>query len=48
MGYDFPLASSENTVADLLKQCEYVTACVGKWGLGGPNSEGDPRKHGFD
>ena len=48
MGYDFPLSSSETTVADLLKQCEYTTACIGKWGLGGPDSEGDPRKHGFD
>lgn len=47
-GYDYPLASNEMTVADLLKEKQYTTACVGKWGLGGPNSVGDPLKHGFD
>lgn len=47
-GFDYPLASSETTVATLLKQCNYITACVGKWGLGGPESEGSTNKHGFD
>lgn len=47
-GYDMPLASSEITLADVLKQADYATACVGKWGLGGPGSMGAPDKHGFD
>lgn len=46
--YDQPLPASEITVADLFKQADYATACTGKWGLGGPNTVGDPGKHGFD
>jgi arylsulfatase A len=36
------------TVAKLLKAAGYSTACVGKWGLGGPDSEGHPNRQGFD
>lgn len=43
-----PLPASETTLATLLKQQGYVTGCFGKWGLGGPDSEGEPRQHGFD
>lgn len=43
-----PLPSGENTVADILKKSGYSTALIGKWGLGGPESEGTPDKHGFD
>jgi len=46
--YDLPLASSETTVAELFKQNNYQTACFGKWGLGGPESEGRPQNQGFD
>ncbi len=46
--YDYPLAAGETTVADLLKESGYATACIGKWGLGGPASEGHPNNHGFD
>lgn len=46
--YDYPLAQGETTVADVFKQKDYATACIGKWGLGGPGSEGQPDKHGFD
>ncbi|WP_321996603.1 arylsulfatase [Draconibacterium orientale] len=46
--YDYPMAGNEITVAELMKQKNYQTACVGKWGLGGPNSEGHPNKQGFD
>jgi len=46
--FDFPLAHEEVTVADIFKQAGYATACVGKWGLGGPHTEGQPSKHGFD
>ena len=46
--YDYPMADGEITVAEILKQKNYQTACVGKWGLGGPESEGHPNKQGFD
>ncbi len=46
--YETPLPSEETTVANLFKQRGYATACVGKWGLGGPGTIGEPRKHGFD
>jgi len=44
----FPLAEQTITVADLLKEAGYTTAAIGKWGLGGPGSDGDPNKKGFD
>lgn len=43
-----PLASAEVTLAELLKSRGYATACIGKWGLGGPESEGAPNAQGFD
>ncbi|EOS09941.1 arylsulfatase [Phocaeicola sartorii] len=46
--YDYPLADDEITVAEILKKRNYATACIGKWGLGGPKSEGYPTKQGFD
>ncbi len=46
--YDYPLAGSEITVAEILKQKNYATACIGKWGLGGPGSVGHPNNQGFD
>lgn len=48
IGYEFPLNSSETTVATIVKEKQYATACVGKWGMGGPDSYGAPWKHGFD
>lgn len=47
-GFDYPLASGEVTVAEILKSHGYATACVGKWGLGGVGSEGHPNNQGFD
>ncbi|MEZ0268430.1 MAG: arylsulfatase [Phycisphaerae bacterium] len=44
----WPLREGETTVADVLKGAGYRTACVGKWGLGGPGSVGEPGRHGFD
>ena len=32
----------------MLKEVGYVTGAFGKWGLGGPGSEGDPVNQGFD
>ena len=46
--FDYPLAPDAITVADIFKQAGYETACIGKWGLGGPHTEGHPNKHGFD
>ena len=42
------IPSSEVTVAEILKQSGYRTACIGKWGLGHPTNEGSPLKQGFD
>ena len=47
-GFDASLADGEVTVAEILKQKGYATACVGKWGLGGPASQGRPANQGFD
>lgn len=46
--YDLPLSKEAITVADIFKSADYATACIGKWGMGGPDTEGMPSKHGFD
>jgi len=43
-----PIPASETTIAELLKQEGYATGAFGKWGLGPPESSGDPLKQGFD
>lgn len=43
-----PLKADTVTVARLMKQAGYTTGCIGKWGLGGPGSEGAPNQQGFD
>ena len=43
-----PLPSNTVTIGKLLQEAGYKTACVGKWGLGAPNTEGVPNKQGFD
>lgn len=45
--YETPLASDAFTVADLLARHGYANGCCGKWGLGGPGTEGEPLRHGF-
>ncbi|MBX9680065.1 MAG: arylsulfatase [Gemmataceae bacterium] len=42
------LPSSETTLSKILKMLGYATGGFGKWGLGGPASDGIPAKHGFD
>jgi len=43
-----PIPGDSVTLPKLLEKESYATACVGKWGLGSPGSEGDPNKQGFD
>lgn len=43
-----PLPAGTVTFPQLLQQAGYRTACIGKWGLGYPGSEGTPNKMGFD
>jgi arylsulfatase A-like enzyme len=44
----FPLPANTVTLARVLKQQGYATGAFGKWGLGGPESEGRPLREGFD
>ncbi len=43
-----PLPAGTFTVARLLKDAGYATACVGKWGMGMFDTTGSPLKVGFD
>ena len=44
----WPLAAEEVTLGELLQEQGYTTAAIGKWGLGGPESVGQPNDQGFD
>jgi arylsulfatase len=43
-----PLPEGTPTIASILKKKGYVTGAFGKWGLGAPESTGDPLNLGFD
>ena len=43
-----PIPADTTTVAKLLKAHGYATGGFGKWGLGGPGTEGEPLRQGFD
>ncbi|NOU61296.1 arylsulfatase [Marinifilum caeruleilacunae] len=43
-----PLKEEDFTIPEMLKQEGYTTAMVGKWGLGEPNTSGEPNLQGFD
>ncbi len=44
----YPLPDDEVTLGEVLKSRGYHTCVVGKWGLGGPGTEGHPNSQGFD
>lgn len=43
-----PIPDSEVTLAELMKSQGYATGAFGKWGLGGPDSSGQPLNQGLD
>lgn len=43
-----PLPAETVTVAQILKNAGYATACAGKWGMGMFDTTGSPLKKGFD
>ncbi len=43
-----PLNASDVTVAETLKTAGYATGIFGKWGLGEPDTSGEPNRQGFD
>ena len=43
-----PLKAGTTTIGTLLQGAGYRTGIVGKWGLGGPLTEGIPNRQGFD
>ncbi len=44
----FPIPESEVTIAEMLKQKNYATGAMGKWGLGHIGTTGAPNNQGFD
>lgn len=44
----WPIPDSEVTLGELMQEQGYVTGGFGKWGLGGPDSSGEPLDQGFD
>jgi arylsulfatase len=44
----YPIHSETRTFSKLLQTKGYKTSFIGKWGLGGPFSEGVPSRQGFD
>jgi len=43
-----PILPNTNTIGTMLQKAGYTTAAIGKWGLGGPGSTGEPNMQGFD
>ncbi len=44
----FPIPAQTVTFSKMLQTSGYKTACIGKWGLGAPLTDGVPNKQGFD
>jgi arylsulfatase A len=47
-GGQMPLPAGSFTIGHLMQKAGYITAAIGKWGLGMSNSTGDPNLQGFD
>jgi arylsulfatase A-like enzyme len=43
-----PLPADEFTIGELMQSAGYRTGFIGKWGLGGNDSEGQPNRQGYD
>ncbi|MDQ8179646.1 arylsulfatase [Pelagicoccus sp. SDUM812005] len=43
-----PMPADTYTIGHLLQDAGYTTGVFGKWGLGAPDTEGEPLKMGFD
>jgi arylsulfatase A-like enzyme len=43
-----PLPADTYTLGKMFRQAGYATGIFGKWGLGGPDTEGEPLSQGFD
>ncbi|MBX2840941.1 MAG: arylsulfatase [Flammeovirgaceae bacterium] len=43
-----PIPDSVLTLAEIMQEAGYVTGGFGKWGLGGPGSQGVPENQGFN
>ena len=43
-----PIPIGTTTLATMLRNVGYKTCVIGKWGLGGPGSTGEPNDQGFD
>lgn len=44
----YPIPEETLTFSKVLQGSGYKTACIGKWGLGAPLTDGVPNKQGFD
>ncbi len=44
----FPLPAGTQTLGTVLRTAGYDTACMGKWGLGGPGGTGAPDQQGIE
>jgi arylsulfatase len=44
----YPIPAESVTFSKMLQEQGYTTACIGKWGLGAPFTDGVPNKQGFD
>ena len=43
-----PLEAGTFTIGKMLQKAGYITAAIGKWGLGFHNNSGNPNQQGFD
>ena len=44
----YPIPANTITYSRIIQENGYKTACIGKWGLGAPYTDGVPNKQGFD